>query len=274
MDAINKELYERKDIAAIYAYNNKSGLQPPEEMIFQKYSGNIYNKRILDIGCGTGRTTFILKDLSKEYTGIDYSAEMIAYCENIFKCGENVRFIPCDVRNMRIFGDGQFDFVLVSYNGLDYIDHEGRRIALSEIHRVLREDGMFVFSSHNLNYVNLYTYPKMKFTLKRREQRINIRNFLISVKNRIKYRKLQYFAKEYSIVNTLAHNYGALSYCIDKKNQISQLGRVGFEVIEMRDICGNILNFDSEDSKHAWIYYVARKISLKATTEENHIQKV
>ena len=169
MDVINKELYERKDIAAIYAYNNKRGLQPPEEAIFHKYRENICGKRVLDIGCGTGRTTPYLVNLATKYTGVDYSCEMIEFCKNTFKDIEDISFILCDVRNMSIFEDNEFDFVLFSYNGLDCICHEDRLKALSEIHRVLREKGLFVFSSHNINYRNIHSHPKLKFAVKPRE---------------------------------------------------------------------------------------------------------
>jgi SAM-dependent methyltransferase len=57
-----------------------------------------------------------------------------------------------DARNMTFFPDGYFDFILFSYCGIDYVAHEDRLKILSEIRRLLRKDGFFSFSTHNLNY--------------------------------------------------------------------------------------------------------------------------
>ncbi|CAN5545830.1 hypothetical protein BH24ACT5_BH24ACT5_26730 [soil metagenome] len=47
------------------------------------------------------------------------------------------------------FPDARFDLVVFSSNGLDALGHEDRMLALTEIRRVLRTRGRFLFSSHN-----------------------------------------------------------------------------------------------------------------------------
>jgi len=39
--------------------------------------GNIENKSVLDIGCGSGRISFMLANKGAKVTGIDYSSSMI-----------------------------------------------------------------------------------------------------------------------------------------------------------------------------------------------------
>jgi len=250
---MNKIQYEKKHVVSSYAH---AKLQSPEVMILAKYRENIQDKHVLDIGCGAGRTTAHLRDLCKDYTGLDYSFDMIEACKKRF---EAVRFIHGDVRDMSIFEDRMFDFVLFAYNGLDSVCHEDRLKGLREIHRVLRQDGLFVFSAHNKNHRNAISRPKMTFTLDPYTQYRNLIDFVRSTYNHLRKRKHQQFNGEYSIINDRAHYYAMLTYYIDKENQISQLRETGFETIEMYDTSGNILNVDSDDGDSAWIYYVTGK---------------
>ena len=227
-------------------------------MILVNHREHILDKHVLDIGCGTGRTTAILKNLSNSYIGLDYSLEMIESCKERFK---NVRFIHGDVRNMsNEFKDQECDFIMFSFNGLDSINHTDRLQGLREIYRVLKSDGLFVFSSHNRNHRYAISHPKMKLSMIPGRQIKNIKNFIKSMCNYLRNKSSQQFMQEYAIINDVAHNYAMLTYYIDKLNQVSQLEVIGFETIEMYDTLGNILDSDSDDKESAWIYYVARKI--------------
>jgi len=251
---MNKRNYEKKHIVSSYAH---SLLQKPEEMILEKYREIILDKRVLDIGCGAGRTTSYLNDLSKSYTGIDYSYEMIEMCRERF---ENVSFIHGDVRNMNMIKDESCDFVMFAYNGLDSICHEGRLTGLREIKRVLCQNGLFVFSAHNRNHRNAITCPGASFSLDPHTLLKNITKLVKSVCNHTRQKKKQKFEKEYAIINDRAHNYAMLTYYIDKESQRSQLREVGFDVVEMYDTSGNVLEDNSYDGDSAWIYYVAQKL--------------
>jgi ubiquinone/menaquinone biosynthesis C-methylase UbiE len=50
---------------------------------------------------------------------------------------------------MPAFENETFDFVMFSFNGLDYLSHSDRLLALGEIRRVLKPAGLLLFSSHN-----------------------------------------------------------------------------------------------------------------------------
>ena len=43
-------------------------------------------------------------------------------------------------------------FVLFSFNGIDVLDHDGRQLVLSSVHRVLRPGGTFVFATLNKDH--------------------------------------------------------------------------------------------------------------------------
>ncbi|MBM4054441.1 MAG: class I SAM-dependent methyltransferase [Planctomycetes bacterium] len=251
--AINKKCYEKKRTVLEYSL---TALQIAEVMILIKYREYIVNKHILDIGCGAGRTTLPLTRLSKHYIGIDFSFDMVELCRRKFT---NATFIHHDVRSMEIFEDELFDFVLFSYNGLDSISHDDRLKSFKEIHRVLKEDGLFVFSSHNRNYHRANSFPKIVFTPDPYAQINLLLKYFRSIVNFLKNRKLEQFNEEYAIINDKAHSYALLSYYIDKNSQILQNKSMGFETIEMYDVSGNILNPGDKDSHSAWIYYVTRK---------------
>lgn len=253
---MNKKKYESKSVVSSYI---NMRLQNPEVMILVKHRESIVDKHVLDIGCGSGRTTAVLKNLSSGYIGLDYSLEMVESCRKRF---ENVRFIHGDVRDMSEFKDKEFDYVMFSFNGLDSINHEGRLKGLREIRRVLKQDGLFVFSAHNRKHRYAISRPKMKLSTTLCKQVEHFKEFVKSSINHLRNRNHQKFEDEYAIINDVAHNYAMLTYYIDKENQISQLKDAGFETIEMYDTLGNTLNPDSDDKDSAWIYYVARKINL------------
>ncbi len=258
LNSMNKRNYEKKSIVSSYI---KTTLQNPEVMILVKHRESIIGKHVLDIGCGSGRTTAILKNLSSGYIGLDYSLEMIESCRQRF---ENVHFIHGDVRKMDEFKDGEFDFVMFSFNGLDSINHDDRLKGLREIRRALKQDGLFVFSSHNRNHRYAISHPKIEFSTTPCKQAGNFTKFFKSIRNRLRNKNHQEFNEQYAIINDVAHNYAMITYYIDKANQIKQLEDMGFETIEMYDTLGNMLNLDSDDSNSAWIYYVARKSSHKS----------
>jgi len=249
---MNKEKYESRSVVSSYI-NMK--LQNPEVMIFVKYREYVTGKHVLDIGCGSGRTTAILKNLSGGYVGLDYSLEMVESCRKRF---EGVDFLHGDVRSMSEFKDREFDCVMFSFNGLDSVNHEDRLNGLREIHRVLKKDGLFIFSSHNRNHRYAISRPKMKFSVTPCKLVENIIKFIKSTRNRFKNKSHQVFKDKYAIINDVAHNYAMLTYYIDKVHQTKQLDDMGFETIEMYDTLGNLLNLDSDDKDSAWIYYVAK----------------
>ena len=233
-------------------------LQNPEVMILVKYRESIAGKHVLDVGCGSGRTTAILKNLSNGYVGIDYSLDMIESCRKRFK---GVRFLHGDVREMNEFKDEEFDYIIFSFNGLDSINHEDRLKGLREIYRVLKQDCLFVFSSHNRNHRYAISRPEMEFSTMPCKQAGNFIKYFKSTCNRLRNKNHQVFEDQYAIINDVAHNYAMLTYYIDKINQLKQLENMGFETIEMYDTLGNTLDINSDDSDSAWIYYVARKIN-------------
>ena len=125
--------------------------------------------RILDLGCGTGRTTFALHDLGyTELTGFDLTPEMIHVAREIAKTKEiSIPFIMGDACDLP-FPESSFDCVLFSFNGLTTIPARERRLlAIKEIFRVLANGGLFIFTTYdrdgNKSYENFWKNEKKKW---------------------------------------------------------------------------------------------------------------
>lgn len=103
---------------------------------------NVKNKKVLDLGCGTGRHTIILKKRGAKVWGIDISPKMIEIAKSGIK---GVDFKVGSVYKLP-YKSGTFDIVVA---GLVIGYFENLDKAFKEIRRVLKPNGIFVFSLTN-----------------------------------------------------------------------------------------------------------------------------
>jgi SAM-dependent methyltransferase len=215
--------------------------------------------KMLDIGVGGGRTTVYFGPLVGDYTGIDYSQGMIRACKKRFKAHPEYEFLKCDVRDLKGFGDSAFDLVLFSFNGLDYVSHEERIGALKEIRRVVKQDGYFIFSSHNLQCIkDLYRF---RFTLHPRQMLLNIVNYPLNLWYNGGLRK--YLKLDYAVINDGAHGLGLRTYYVRPLEQVAVLRRLGFEDVRVFSVETGveILERDFGGIGEVWVYYFCRSIA-------------
>lgn len=101
---------------------------------------------ILDLGVGGGRTSALLRLLSSQYVGVDYTAELVELCRRR-NPGIDVR--QGDARDLTGVADESQGLVVFSANGIDAVDHDDRQRVLAAVRRVLRPGGRFLFSTLN-----------------------------------------------------------------------------------------------------------------------------
>jgi SAM-dependent methyltransferase len=143
----NLDAYNSPEVTAYYSSLNY--LTPCERLLFDEYLSP--GMTILDLGVGGGRTTPHLSSIASRYVGADYAAKMIAACRRKFP---NLEFENVDAADLSIFAASTFDAVVMAFNGMDsVIPHESRYRALPEIHRVLKPEGVLIFSSHNVRSI-------------------------------------------------------------------------------------------------------------------------
>jgi len=99
-----------------------------------KFAESINGTKVLDIGSGPGRDGLILKKLGLDITCLDASEAMITLCKN-----RGLKAILGDF-NQLPFEDNSFDAIW-AYTSLLHVPRSSISRSLSEIKRVLREDG-------------------------------------------------------------------------------------------------------------------------------------
>jgi len=139
----NIPIYNAPAVAEYYA--ELKYLTPCERFLFEEYLRP--GMAILDLGVGGGRTTAYLSSIAARYVGVDYASEMVAACRKKFP---QLEFETENASDLSRFATSSFDAVVMAFNGMDYvIPNEARFRALHEIRRVLKPEGILIFSSHN-----------------------------------------------------------------------------------------------------------------------------
>jgi ubiquinone/menaquinone biosynthesis C-methylase UbiE len=216
----------------------KIGLWREEAMMIRKYFKK-NRAKALDLGCGAGRTTLPLSEMGYDVIGMDVSEQMIEKAKSRFPSLDFRIGDACDLK----FPDKSFDYVLFSFNGIDYIYPEEKRTkALKEINRVLKDDGIFIFSTHNpvqpvtrgVSSCIHHWYWLLKFVL------LNI------IRRRL-------FSK-YKIEKD--HFGELITYYITPHKQKIQLESNGFRLLETTGRFNNKMKYFEP-----WLYYVSQKIN-------------
>lgn len=119
-------------------------LLPPEKILFSKYIKEGQN--VLDIGCGAGRTTTHIHEVTDQVTGVDLSDVLI---ETAKQKHQGIEFQVMNACKLD-FPDATFDVVVFSNNGLCYVHPLEKRLeAIKEMERVLKKGGVLILSSFN-----------------------------------------------------------------------------------------------------------------------------
>lgn len=125
------------------------GLWESERIVF----GHFFKKddRLLELGCGAGRIAHNMYALGfKNIVSTDFSENMISVAKAISEdFGYGVDYRVEDATSLS-FEDSSFDGAIFGFNGLMQIPKRGRRrVAMSEIFRVLKKESFFAFTTHD-----------------------------------------------------------------------------------------------------------------------------
>lgn len=137
------------------------GLWPSEEVLCRTYWPP--RSRILDIGCGAGRTTIPLVRQGHRVTGIDISFPMISQGRALDCLGGATATWGVDDATDLSFLDNSFDGLLFSYNGIELVPGiQGKMKVLQEAWRVLKPGGHLIFTTHALEALNRFAPFRMR----------------------------------------------------------------------------------------------------------------
>jgi len=266
----HKILYNTESISKDYAVRDYLG--PAERTVLEMLRPELSGMDMLDMGVGGGRTTKYFAPLVRNYTGADYAIAMVDIC--LDKYGNDYYFLNCDARDMEEISDNSYDFVLFSFNGIDSFSHKDRMAALDEIYRILRPDGYFCFSSHNLDWEGLTGI--FSFKEKDPEGRNGSGRFVENISSEI---KSACKIVRLNILNRSIHMAGHISklrknkrghiydnslngqakiYYINSDEQIRQLEEKGFKNVSTVCRDGLITSSTILLNNGGWIYYLCQ----------------
>lgn len=257
-EAKSKNTYLSPEVIDHYAKNES--LQKPEQTIFDILKPKLVEMKMMDVGVGGGRTTVYFAPEVKSYSAFDYSEGMIERCKEKF-AGRfpEAKFFVGDATNLSEFADGSFDFILFSFNGIDYMPIASRKKFLGEARRLLKPGGYFCFSTHNLAKLKQLTLASAF------QFRLNVFAMMGKVSERMKVRKLNaaQFASldksDYVFINDATHGYGLEQCFIRTSFQLNLLREAGFKTVRGFSVeTGKEFANDQElcASEESWNYYL------------------
>ena len=174
----------------------KTSVEQGEVEIINKYVGG----KVLDLGCVEGRL-YPLLSKKGNYQGIDIDSGYITTAKINFPEGW---FEVADTDSLD-FRDEVFDIVFCGFNVVDEVGDK----SLSEIYRVLKTGGLFIFSYHNiLNPLSLRYYLR-EYIIMRAGKKI-----------KVKFRTLSKIKKDISgfqFIKKYGGLFGLYPYCIFRK---------------------------------------------------------
>jgi len=144
-NSVSKEWDEASESWADFVREGKDYYR--EEMnspVAFKMVGNVKGKRVLDLSCGEGYNTRVLARRGAKVVGVDFSRKMIELASQREKDEKlGIDYYVSDAANLREFRSGYFDLVTCFMALMDIERYED---AISEVARVLKKNGRFVFS--------------------------------------------------------------------------------------------------------------------------------
>jgi ubiquinone/menaquinone biosynthesis C-methylase UbiE len=141
----NADYYDRPDVVETFYEARERGLRERERRAVDAHFDP--GGRLLDLGCGAGRTSAALDAEGFDVVGLDTSRPMLSLATD---ADPGVTYLVGDASKLP-FPAESFQQALFSYNGIDELHPASDRVAaLREAYRVLEPGGRFAFSSHNV----------------------------------------------------------------------------------------------------------------------------
>ena len=261
-DSLNRSTWTRPSsrrwLDALTSYTD-----PGERAALDRVRARAAGKPVLDLGVGTGRTIPMLSRLGSDYLGVDYLPEMVEACRAKHP---DARIELGDARALDGVPSVQFGLVCFSFNGIDAVDHEGRLRVLAEMRRVVRGDGVVVFSTLNLDGPAFRERPwSLRVAPTRHPLRLAARVAgAVSTMplDLARWSRLRAHAVEgpgWAVAPLSAHHYGVLAHFTTLQRQLDELEDAGLggDVTFFESERGERIEPGADTSRIGWFHVVA-----------------
>jgi len=119
---------------------------------FRKY----HCRSVIDIGCGTGNHALRLSKMGYQVTGVDVSSTMLEIAKAKDKEAK-IKFIKGDMKKLeKVVPKGQrFDAAICLGQVFSHLmTNKDVQALLNRLHKILKQNGLFVFSARNAKKIN------------------------------------------------------------------------------------------------------------------------
>ena len=137
----------------LYAHRDEGEARRQVEFVQRHVAGPEPPRRVLDLACGAGRHTEVLRREGFETLGVDLSITLLAHPPRV----------PCVAGDMRTlpFADSSFDWVLNFFTSFGYFERERENFrVLEEYARLLNVRGRFLIDFLNRDRVLANLVPR------------------------------------------------------------------------------------------------------------------
>ncbi|MGS0891355.1 class I SAM-dependent methyltransferase [Burkholderia stagnalis] len=269
----SSDIQDRINLAAWGSRSSRNGYasasgwtDPGEAAAVAWVARQARHQPVLDVGVGGGRTIPLLTAISRDYTAIDYTPELVEICR---RGHPGIRIRQMDARDLSAFPDESFALVVFSYNGIDAVDYPGRLAVLREFARVLKPGGLLLFSAHNLRgpsfrQTPLHLLRKPDFSGTAIAACIDaariMYSFPVGVFNYVRHSRLNRAFDGYAIRVCAAHKFGIVIVFTELAAQRRQLDDVGLQTEAVFGSSTGTRMAEGDDVRNeAWFHFVARK---------------
>lgn len=157
---MNDELYKKFAIYYDKLYSKKN-YKKEINFVDNFIKKHLKNKRktLLDVACGTGNHTLLLKQKGYIITGIDNSAKMLKIAKDRIK---KLNFIEADMRNFKL--KNKFDVITCLFASINYNqNYKVLKETLTNFYNHLKKTGIIIFDL-GINNKSLRNYQNKKPT--------------------------------------------------------------------------------------------------------------
>ena len=124
------------------------------------------DSKILEVGCGEGRSLKDIIDITKNLTGIEHDPQAVNKTKIRFRNYPNIKIIRADAVKLP-FDNKSFDFVICMTTLANFGKNKFK--VFDEMKRVLKDGGRIIISVFSENAFNerMKLYKKLKFPIKK-----------------------------------------------------------------------------------------------------------